>query len=236
MKKNILYLIIIVVFFGCKSFIYNSVLESKGVFDDEIKLQKLEDIDKEVVFFPISHLGTAKYYNDVNKKIDSLKMKNYFFYYEKIKNQNLDTISFRKFRKVTLLPYLKGGYKEWVDSVLKIELKKKLINQPSYETMGLDASNSKNIDVSIHEMISYYEKNYSEIILEPCDINTSVYKESSCKNTKKDKVFAEQVILNFRNRNVINYLVKDSLQKVAIIYGSNHIPGMKQELIKLGYK
>ncbi|WAC03721.1 hypothetical protein N7U66_09995 [Lacinutrix neustonica] len=64
--------------------LYNAALERNGAFNDEMKLKKLVNDRKEIVFFPITHLGTEMFYADVKNKIDSLKKKNYFFYYEKV--------------------------------------------------------------------------------------------------------------------------------------------------------
>ncbi|WP_452231894.1 hypothetical protein, partial [Lacinutrix sp. MEBiC02595] len=123
----------------------------------------------------------------------------YYFYYEKVKVDLADTLLFRKFRKATTLPYLKNGYEGMIDSTIRLKLKKELINQPSYELLGLDSMNSKNVDVYLEDMINHYEENFSPIMLEPCDFETSIFEESICENQQKNKTFIEEVILHYRN-------------------------------------
>ncbi|WAC03720.1 hypothetical protein N7U66_09990 [Lacinutrix neustonica] len=133
------------------------------------------------------------------------------------------------------MPTFKNGYKGWMDSIIKVKLKKNLVNQPSYNVLGLDSTNSKNVDVSLRAMIQYYETNFKKIILEPCDFETSIFEESSCRESKKDKVFKEEVIIKYRNTNIVNNLKKDTLSKIAIIYGADHFTGIKEQLLSIGY-
>ena len=131
---------------------------------------------------------------------------------------------------------MKNGYKGWVDSILKIKLKKELINQPSYDALGVNNLISKNVDVSLKDMVNYYEEKFHEINLEPCDFETTIYEKSTCKNSKKEKVFLEEVILEFRNTNVVNEIEKDNRKKIAIIYGANHFLGIRKKLVTLGFQ
>ena len=220
---------------GCKNFFINNFYKRNGIYDEKITLTKLIKTDKEVFFFPMSHLGRELFYQDVNKKIDSLKKEGYYFFYEKVSGSTNDTIVIKKFRKLSGLPYLPNGYKGWTDSILKIKLKKKLVNQPTYKSWGLNSINSMNVDVTLNEMIDFHENKYQVIKLDSCDLKTPITKVTSCKDYHLIKVFKEEVIGDFRNNHVLEELRKSDHKKIAIIYGKNHLPGIQKGLLEQGY-
>jgi hypothetical protein len=222
---------------SCKSALFDYALEKKGIYDEKVKIVSFKSDDKEVLFIPMVHIGTEAFYNDVKIKIDSLKKLNYFFYFELVKaNVSNDTL-LRKSVKLTKIPIQKEGYKPTIDSIFKaknIKLKKEIISQPSYEIFGLDDVNSKNVDLSLEEMINYYEKNYHKIKLESCDFENSIYETPKCplKITKEVK---NDVMVNSRNNKVLNELSKESKSKIVIIYGKNHLDGIKKGMLTSGF-
>ena len=241
MKKSIfLTYFIILIFSCCTSFKVNLGLKLLGIYDDSVKLSKLTNGNKEMIFIPMHHLGTTIFYNDVKSKIDSLKSKGYFFYTEEVKGEKKDTITIRKSIKLTGIPYSRNnaGYKSFFDSIYKgkVKFKKELINQPSPSGFGLNTSNSKTVDVTLKEMIDYYESKYGEIKLEPCDFKKSIYEKPDCDEKPIAKNIREDVYLNFRNQTILRTFLSDSHQKIVIIYGSDHFKGIRQELSKEGFK
>ena len=149
MKKVFVLIPISILFVGCLNFKVNLAFKYIGVYDDSVKLSRISNNEKEVVFIPMHHLGTALFYDDVKNKIDSLKKNGYFFYTELIKGDKKDTMTIRKMIKLTGLPYPKDkspGYKHFFDSIYKgrVKLKKELMDQPSSSKFGLDSLNSKN--------------------------------------------------------------------------------------------
>lgn len=239
MKKISIYLILFSLI-SCTSFKVNLAFKLLGVYDDNVKLSKVTNEEKEVIFFPMHHLGTAAFYDDVKTKIDSLKKTGYFFYTEEVKGNKKDSITVRKSIKLTGIPYSRNnaGYKHFFDSIYKgkVKFKKEFFDQPSPNKFGLDESNSKKVDVTLKEMIDYYESKYGEIKLEPCDYEKSFYEKPNCKDKPAGKKVRDDVYINFRNKNVIETIVKDKHQKIAIIYGSDHFKGIREELFKLGFK
>ena len=237
MKKFIPLLFILSIIFSCKSMLYNYALKKIGVYDEKIKLESVNTEDKKIVFFPIHHVGTEKFYTDVQNKTDSLKNLGYYFYYERIDVSAKEYLVLRKWRKIHGIPIPKEGYKESFDSIVKIKLKKKIVNQPSYTKLGLDSLNSKNVDARLIEVLNYYEKKYGEVKLEPCDFETTIHEKTICENdnTIKGNV-KKDVMIDFRNNIVIKELLKEKKSKIAIIYGKGHLEGLKEELLKYGYK
>lgn len=240
MKKIVSLILLLVLTTNCMSYKVNLAFNLIGIYDDEVKTTKLINDNKEVIFIPMHHIGTKSFYSDVAKKVDSLENLGFYFYTEWVKRSKNDTITFLKMRKLTGVPFSinKSGYMVLFDSMFagKIKYKKELIDQPKYEAMGVDSLVGRNVDVALHEMIQYYETKYGELKLEKCDYETAINKKSNCKGKSIKLEHRNDAILNFRNNHIIKELQKDTHQKIAIIYGARHFIGIKEELLKLGYK
>ncbi len=246
--KHILSFILIILLSSCTKLLFNKALQSMGVYDDTIYLTTLENNHSEIVFFPMHHIGTEAFYNDVKIKVDSLKNLGFIFYTESITSgeenpEKLDT-ALRKFRKIYGKPVPAKGHKFLFDSIVsrkKIKLKKTIVEQPSPLELVPDSTVRKNVDVNIQQIITYYEKNYGIIKLEECDFETSIYEKTTCYNIttiKKEKKRFNDVIVLYRNKHIISELKKDQVKhnRIAIIYGKKHFEGIEEELLKLGYK
>jgi hypothetical protein len=239
MKKFTILFLLSICAVSCNS-LMNAVLESTGVYDDKQNLQSVEHGDKTVVFFPMHHIGTKMFYGDVTAKIDSLKADNYLFLYEKIdKDVENDTLLYRKFRKITGLPFRKSSDEGYVEVITtkfpKLEFKKEVINQPSYEEFGLTPENSINADANLSEMINFYESKYGEIVLSKCDFETSLYDEYPWDCKKLNKIKGKNwndVVLNFRNDVIVQKINELPNKKIAVIYGEEHIKGVIEKLEK----
>ncbi len=183
------------------------------------------------------HVGTELFYSDVKSKIDSLHKKNYIIYFELLKYpKRKDSLLLYKFRKAFNLPLSsKAGssYLKHIDSVLKIKTRKKLIEQPNKESLGI-TSQDINADIYFDDLISAYESKFGKITLEPCDFETRFFEASTCKynveNSKKNTI-----LIDYRNEYVIKEISKNKHPKIAIVYGTNHYEGIKKQLIKQGF-
>lgn len=237
MKRKAIYFLISLLMLGCKSYLYNVALESMGIYDDTINLSSMRTDKNDIVFFPMRHIGTEPYYADVQSKVDSLNKKGYYFYFELIEGDINDDTLLRKFKKINGLAYNQNGYTDNIDSLFKnkFKAKKTILSQPSYKDLGVDSISSKRVDVNHEDIISYYEEKYNTIVLEPCDFETSLYEETTCNDEKLSKEVRQDIIVNFRNQVVINEIISSSKPKIAVIYGENHIRGIKEGLLKEGY-
>ena len=240
--KILYYTFLALTLMSCKNYLFNKGLEYNGVYDDKVTIEKMADGDQTVVFIPMHHIGTSLFYEDVHRTIDSLKIKGYYFYTEGINTEEATDSMFRRFRRFLGAPVAKKGYKNIVDSVLTIEynikLKKELIDQPSNEGFGLEEKDSRKVDSSIDRLIALYEEKNGEIILEECDFETPVHKESTCKSEKIPNKIRDGIILESRNQIIVDALASDRerLKKIAIIYGKGHFPGVQKILLDKGYK
>ena len=240
---EILKKIIIVTFFllaltGCKSYLFNKGLEKTGVYNKSIKLTKLQSNSKEVVFFPMRHIGVEEFYNDTEKKIDSLKKIDYYFFLETVNVSLYDTITLRKFRKLKGMPISKPslGYMYLIDSVYKFKLKKKIIDQPSYIKLGVDSLCGKRVDLDLKDITDAYESDYGEIKLESCDYKTPFYEKSTCNDKKVDNKIINSLILTLRNKKIVNEVLQHKSKKIAIIYGAEHFVEIKAALLSNGFR
>ncbi len=237
--KNALILSLFILLTSCKSYVFNLALDAKGIYDDKIELNLITNNSKELIILPMHHIGTELFYDDVKSKIDSLKSEGYYFYYELIKSSTANDTILRKYRKFSGLPFSKNGYLGSIDSLVRtkfdLKLKKELINQPSYTSLGIDSTISKNVDARLEDMIAYYETNYELINLEDCDFETSVFEKSTCKKLKVDREVKNDVIVNFRNQIILKTIDDEMKNKIAIIYGEGHVKGLRQGLIDRGY-
>ena len=250
LKKTLITLTIIILT-SCKSYIANEYFKSVGIYNNEIKLEKLSNDNKEIVLFGMHHIGTEKFYNNVRKKVDSLANLNYKIFYEmiltdniksndSIKQKSIDTTMTLKFRKAFgLLGLSKKGSSDYVTFFKEkgIRIKKELVPQPKLKDLGLTNNLSENVDASMDELIKAYEIKYGNIILEDYDFNTGIfddYDRNKCKH-KINKLVFDEFVLHYRNGIVLNKINQDKGTKIAIIYGKAHFIGIKDSLQKLGY-
>ncbi|WP_432410443.1 hypothetical protein [Rasiella sp. SM2506] len=226
--------------FSCKNLLLNTSFKIMGIYDDFAKMHIANSTSKTIVLLPTHHLGTPSYYDDLHKKMDSLSALNYFFYTEKVKADGANDTLLRKFRKFLGSPVAGDGYKHIIDSIVgkkhKIKLKKEIIDQPSYDELGVPVDQSENVDATLEELMNYYETTYGKIELAPCDFETSVLEESNCSKFKVPKDIRNDVIMDFRNNIVLKRIDVETHDKIAIIYGDAHTPGLLQGLKNRGYQ
>jgi uncharacterized protein YcfL len=226
MKK--IFLLPLFLLIGCKSYLINTALERVGVYEENVKIKIISNNEKKIVFVPMKHIATELFYDNVRTKIDSLEKNDYCFYYELVNGIKDDSITLKKFRKISGLPENKKGYLETLDSVLKgVKYKKKLVDQPKDQMeLGFKSNKSKNVDVTIQEIIKHYESLNGEIILEKCDFDAPIYNVTKCKNKNIDKKKLEKSILDFRNEHIVKEINSDSRKNIAIVYGAAHFDGV----------
>lgn len=225
MKK--IFLLLPFLLIGCKTYLINKVLENKGIYEEDVKIKIISNNDKNIVFIPMKHIAPELFYDNVKTKIDSLEKQNYFFYYELVTGEK-DTILSKKFRKISGIPENKKGYLETLDSILNgIKFKKKLVNQPKNQMeLGFNINKSKNVDVTLKDVINHYEFINGEIILEKCDFDTPIYKVTNCEKLNIDKKKLDKSILDYRNEHIVKEINSDLRKNIAIIYGAAHFEGI----------
>lgn len=216
---------------GCKSSLINYALEKKGIYDESIATRTFSAEGKQIVFFPMQHIGRKEYYEDVKRKIDSLKGKDFVFFYEKIKDDTKDSLDLYKFRKIIHFGVPKNGYLNLLDSLYKSGLKFKydLVNQPSIYDLGLTDKNSFNIDTTIKTIIGNVEQS-KKIALEECDFVNSYTQNYKCKNKFLSKEEWNRYLIDDRDALLAKQVKNSKHTKIVILYGKQHINGFAKLL------
>lgn len=149
MKTYYYYFLLLFFCNSCKNYLATTSIKYAKAYDDKETLHLVNYKDKRIVFLPMHHLGTALFYNDVKNKIDSLTNENYYFLYEKMSADTIEERDVRKFRKILKSPISKDAsyVKQYQTLYPNIKYEKPLMDQPSYEGLGLTVENSKRADV-----------------------------------------------------------------------------------------
>ncbi len=110
--------------------------------------------------------------------------------------------------------------------------KYELIDQPSYKVLGV--TNSVWVDYSLIDLVNIYEKKYSIIELDSCDIKTGLNEEYKCAvDFATRNTFTKEIINKERNKLVAKTLINSNDKKIVIIYGKKHFAGIQKELSQL---
>ena len=249
MKKVILFSLNLIILTSCKSYFVNQYFKKVGVFDNKIKLEKISNAEKEIMFIGMHHIGKEEFYNDVKIKVDSLLKEDYIFFVEGIGSQFTNKTNLTKEDSVILIDiaykFRKALGKNLISKSMNsdyinlfkekgIKIKEKLVKQPSYLEFGLTQKSAINYDLTVEEILEKYEHKYGKITLEACDYETKYYEKSKCSVKADSKIYDEFITLE-RNNNVITHILNEKKTKIAIIYGKNHFIGIKDSLQKLGY-
>lgn len=235
MSKNPLHFIFFILMFGqaFKAQTFVSALEAKGILQDKAELKKIPHKDQDILFLPMHHLGTRPFYQDVQNKVDSLAQQGYFFYLEMISAKADGTDDLMKLRKIFGMGLPTNGYQKALELITtKIKsLRGKLILQPPYADWNLNDQNSQNVDATLAGVIKRYEAENGEIILENCDLKVpDITQNTRCRYNKKLKQAYNTLLLEYRNKIIAEKVLSEKRQKLVLIYGEGHYPGIKKLL------
>ncbi len=236
MKKLIIFfstITIIVSFSSCLSIIASKV----NFKQTSPKLERISTPNKEVYFLGMAHLANSEFYENTKKIITDFQKKGFIFYIENTvaydSNKLIsDTLYLKKFRKMSLID-LTNKYSQLSNPLMQKIIKKyELIDQPSYQVLGV--INSTWVDYSYIDLINLYEKRYSIIKLDSCDIETNLKEQYNCNVDKSIRnIFLKEIIIEERNNLIAKTIINSNDKKIVIIYGKNHLEGVQKILIQL---
>jgi hypothetical protein len=227
------YLILFIVFMlstSCNRFILGRL----GSFNQSPKILNLNYKDKTIVFMGMVHLAKKEYYENAKLMIDSFTKEGYVVYGEYVKfignysnkPTKEDTIDLKKLRKI-----IGFDISTYLNNTKYLKLQKKYNLEVQHTSLYMKDSNdfANIVDVTTRQMVNEFEKNVSTINLDSCDLNTDLNKKYVCKKaTYNDRVFLlKEVILNFRNRNIADVIMRSPNKKILVVYGSKHYEGLK---------
>ena len=220
---------------------------------------------KEVVLIPMRHLSTAGSYAKVRDYIDILKADGYVTFCEGVMRvpyhmdtvreismaelyrfcdtvtftaaelQRLDTI-IRKDRRIMGSYIGKGGYADPDNQSLPERNKKQKYVSQTLELLGLTTDKDIWIDYSIYDMMGLYEKRYGEVELSEYDFATGLMERYEPIDDKPSTTGMLRLVLYPRNEYVVRRIIGSQRPRIAVIYGSGHMPGIKYYLKKHGFR
>ena len=173
--KKINFKLLLLIYIGFGVLIVSACTSSKAVIN--LNKKEIDPVyysygEKSIIFAPMTHLGQEEFYRSLKDSITNWKANNYTIYYEQIivdKDKiGIDSLSYdlirRKLRKIIdFSKYTREYYHKKGSS-----LSDKIISQPEYVDLGITNSDI-NVDITIYEMVTEYERLYGNIELLDCD-------------------------------------------------------------------
>ena len=217
------------------------LLKKYGAIGGKPTLQKIDAKSKDVLFLGMIHIAEKSFYVQSKKLIDSLANSGYYVFGEgvtlgkdslgkqRMNPNSEDSLNSKKMRKIlgfTLSSSDKNS------AIFKLKNKYKLEDQPNELYFTKDSTRMEIMDATTKEMVAYYESKKGEIKLDTCDIRTKIREAYTCQKLSREEraFFRQSVILDFRNKLVVDAVKKSNHKKILIIYGKNHFEGIKKGL------
>ncbi|MDO5656054.1 MAG: hypothetical protein Q4G27_07945 [Flavobacteriaceae bacterium] len=194
--------------------------------------------DKSLVIIPNIHVAVEEQFNDLKFKIDSLTQQGYFLYYEGVNVHITDTTTILKANKITGIENTKG-LKTQFDKIIKNPKGRmqRLIMQPKFTSLGATEENSKNMDLTMREVVDKYEEKFGEIILNDCDYASFNNEDIKCKKSPDvPRENSKYAMTEIRDQYIVNQIIKEGKDKVVMVYGKEHYKGMHPLFIENGYQ
>ena len=130
----------------------------------------------------------------------------------------------------------RGGYADPDNKSLPERNKKQKYVSQTLELLGLTTDKDIWIDYSIYDMMDLYEKRYGEVELSEYDFATDLMERYEPMDEKPSTSGMLRLALYPRNEYVVRRIVDSQRPRIAVIYGSGHMPGIKYYLKKHGFR
>lgn len=228
LKVLVVPIIFILLFTSCKT-----VDVIRSIYSEEAELMQFSNNDKNIYFIPMHHIGKQEFYNHVAEMIKGLKQQGYVVYYESARMDRLqDSLTLdlynRKFRKMMGAHIDSTGY-----AILLHEkgLFKNLVDQPSYEKLGLDEKDRR-VDLSKNHLVDAYESKFGTVELSEADKKIPLGHDYPIYLRLSQKQLMD-IIIDYRNRHLAKNIQDSKDKKVLVIYGALHVDGTFDELKKM---
>lgn len=184
---------------------------------------------KTIILVPNTHFGQPEFYADLTDSIYHWKSEGYRIYYEMVDTDVSDPlyeINEKKWRKINgeSSDDTSEGYEAELQGVFKSG-----VGQPSNEALGI-TEDDLNADINFKEFIRKIEELHGEIVLDSCDLQTPLDSTYTCSKIKGIKSHINYVMVNYRNETVVKFIEDNNDSKIVVIYGMEHINGIKKLL------
>ncbi|MEO5966993.1 MAG: hypothetical protein ABIP69_01930 [Ferruginibacter sp.] len=229
-----LYSLCIVVLFTFTS-CFKETAKITGIRDKSPTITKINYEDREILFLGMTHLAKRKFYKNAKIAITDLESKGFITYVESVSiiidNESIiDTVYAKKVRKIVGLD-ITISYDKIKNIFWKaFRTRFNLVGQPPYRNLGV--MNYKYVDVPYNTLIDLYEKKYGIIEMDSCDFKTDLGRTYKCKlmPVKNRNDFNREFIYELRNMFVGETIKQSKEKKILIVYGKEHLEGIKNYL------
>lgn len=219
----------------------NIALNSLGVLEKNATLKFISNGEKRIVFIPMHHIGKKEFYDDVEKKIDSLSKNGFIIFYEGVRlGQVKDSLQkdtlFKKIRKIVGLDlvalnknqgYLDVENNRIMGREFKSLPKYQLVNQPKKFIIMSDTTRFKSRDGNYVQLVAACEQKFGPVILSEYDLLT---KSGEKYKTEVNKDLKNYFVLEFRNKLLADAIIQESNNNIVILYGAKHFEGLLEVL------
>jgi len=107
------------------------------------------------------------------------------------------------------------------------EVFKNGIVQPENEDIGIDSTDI-NADITLLDLVHRFEEYYGEVKLDSCDY--AIHLDSTYTCGKKLKGNLMPIIVDYRNKQLVEKVIVTELNCIVVLFGLVHIKGMKKLL------
>ena len=202
-----------------------------AIYNKDVKPKYITYKDKSVILTPLTHFGQAEFYDSLKDSIVQWKKLGYVIFYEGIMfnpaKMEVDSttadVTMRMWRKLSGgLGITSEDYAKVLNGVFKNK-----IGQPEYKELGIDSADFRT-DITLVVLVSEFEKLYGSINLDSCDYATHLDSTYTCG--KKLKGNRDPIFIAYRNKYVVEQVIKSDQKRIVVLYGARHMKGMRKLL------
>jgi len=202
-----------------------------AIYNKDVKPKHITYKEKSVILTPLTHFGQAEYYDSLKDSIVHWKKLGYVIFYEGVMlnpaKMEVDSttadVTIRKWRKINGgIGITSEDYVKALNGVFKNKMA-----QPEYKELGIDSADFRT-DITLVVLVSELEKLYGSVDLDSCDYSTHLDSTYTCG--KKLKGNKDPIIIAFRNKYVVEQVIKSDQKRIVVLYGAWHMKGMKKLL------
>jgi len=219
--KSIVYIIILsaITLTSCRTILIELLIKDKSAIK---KIRILEKDDKEIIYVPIVHIGTERYYREIKEFLEHKRADGYTIYYEGVTYGESNISLEEKYILDLKLRRLLGFHLTALNNTQNHSLPDFVNNSrntyQSKENIGIDTLADINIDLTRQELVYLYESEYDKIHLDTCDFNTPLLEKYSC--SKGDAYY--KVVYSYRDKALIGKLLKSKHNRIVLVFGKSH--------------
>lgn len=198
----------------------------KQLSNTDVNYTQYTNGEKEYLFVEMTHFAKPTFYQNVENSIEYAKENDYVLFYEYLDIDKGTDLEKRKLKEMTGLVPSPEGYA----LMLKPLLDQGYAIQDNDQFLGKVNDLDFNADVDLSTLLAAYEEKYGEIVI------TEENQNAPIMQAIKPSIPQEQtmsIIRDFRNAELAKMISDSEYDKIVVVYGAAHRPGLLEELQKI---